>query len=292
MTLTFALLLLAQATAADTASSEPVPLAAPGLENLHRLSPRVYSGGTPQGDPAFVALRKLGVRTVISVDGAPPDAEAARRQGLRTIHLPVGYDGIDEDVQRRLARAVRDAGGPVYVHCHHGKHRGPAAAAIGCVNADGWTPAQVAAWLATAGTSTRYPGLHETAATARPIADDLLSAVAPEELPERAEVPSSVERMAEIDLLWEEVQSQGKAEPREVAGSATLLWEAFREFARADDPRHADPDYRAHLDRATEATRALAEAPEASPELLKAVADTCTACHAAHRDRPRRRKSP
>jgi len=40
-----------------------------------------------------------------------------------------------------LARAVQaaEAQGPVYLHCHHGKHRAPTAAAVVCRALDGWT---------------------------------------------------------------------------------------------------------------------------------------------------------
>src|SRR5262245_5214765 len=74
-------------------SGEIQPLEVPGLHNVFRVSERVYSGSSPDGDAGFAALEKLGVKTIISVDGAKPDAEAAGRHGLRYVHLPFGYDG-------------------------------------------------------------------------------------------------------------------------------------------------------------------------------------------------------
>ncbi len=109
---------------------EVQPLEAAGVHNLFRVSDRVYSGSTPDGDAGFAALERLGVKTIISVDGARPDAEAAARHGIRYVHLPFGYDGIPRDKAVALVRVARDSPGPVYVHCHHGKHRGPAAVAI------------------------------------------------------------------------------------------------------------------------------------------------------------------
>src|SRR5262245_48918459 len=53
-----------------------------GIENTFRLSPRLYSGGDPHGVEALSALKELGVRTIISVDGAMPDVETARKLGL------------------------------------------------------------------------------------------------------------------------------------------------------------------------------------------------------------------
>jgi hypothetical protein len=41
-----------------------------GIENFYHLSDRFYSGAAPEGDAAFAELRKLGVKTIITVDGA------------------------------------------------------------------------------------------------------------------------------------------------------------------------------------------------------------------------------
>src|SRR5262249_33410514 len=139
----------------------PQAVEAAGLHNVYRLTDRLYSGSAPEGDEGFASLRGLGVRTVISVDGARPDLERARRFGLRYVHLPVGYDGAPEAQPLRLARAVRDLPGPVYVHCHHGKHRGPAAAAVVLRCLDESCGADAAtAWMRQAGTDPHYGGLY------------------------------------------------------------------------------------------------------------------------------------
>src|SRR5262245_19658660 len=89
------------------APADPARVEAPGLPNAYRLTDRLYSGGNPEGDAGFASLQQLGVRTVISVDGARPDVERARTYGLRYVHLPIGYDGVPEGQALRLARAVR-----------------------------------------------------------------------------------------------------------------------------------------------------------------------------------------
>ncbi|MEZ6069075.1 MAG: hypothetical protein R3C10_02145 [Pirellulales bacterium] len=133
------------------------------LPNAVQLHPRVISGGLPEGDAAFAELEQLGVKTIISVDGAKPDVQAAARHGLRYVHLPHGYDGIPEERGRELAKAVRELDGPIYIHCHHGKHRSPAAATVACVST-GLLPANEAvAVLKLAGTSPNYRGLYESA---------------------------------------------------------------------------------------------------------------------------------
>jgi protein tyrosine phosphatase (PTP) superfamily phosphohydrolase (DUF442 family) len=115
-----------QPAAPTTQAATPNPDNLPGLHNVHRLSDKLISGSSPDGAVGFQSLKQLGVRTIISVDGAKPDVEAAKQAGLRYVHLPIGYGGVSEEQGLRLARAVHDLPGPIYLHCHHGKHRGPA----------------------------------------------------------------------------------------------------------------------------------------------------------------------
>src|SRR5262245_17583207 len=87
-------------------ASPPERLDLPGVENAYRLGPRLYSGGEPRGEQAFAALKSLGIKTAISVDGATPDAETGRRHGIRYVHLPVGYDGIPREQAVRIIKAA------------------------------------------------------------------------------------------------------------------------------------------------------------------------------------------
>ena len=77
-----------------------------GLHNLFSLSPNLYSGSAPEGDLGFASLNKLGIKTILTVDGTAPDVSAAHRHGLRYIHIPHGYDGIDAQTQAWLIKAV------------------------------------------------------------------------------------------------------------------------------------------------------------------------------------------
>src|SRR6185369_1160846 len=65
------------------ASPEAEPIHRHGLDNAHRLTDRVLSGAQPEGEAAFRELADLGVKTVISVDGARPDVASAHKFGLR-----------------------------------------------------------------------------------------------------------------------------------------------------------------------------------------------------------------
>src|SRR2546423_13601111 len=92
-----------------TATGQPFSLAAgegprefAGLANVCRVSDKLLSGGVPQGDDGFSSLKRLGVCTVISVDGARPDVERARKFALRYVHLPIGYDGVPREQGLRI----------------------------------------------------------------------------------------------------------------------------------------------------------------------------------------------
>ena len=129
------------------------------LRNLLKIHEQVYCGGEPRGEQAFAELAELGIRTVVSVDAALPDVPQARRYQLRYVHIPLGYGDMDDQAAWSLARLVRDADGPYYIHCHHGRHRGPAAAAVACLAA-GYLDRQAALQvLENAGTSRAYGGL-------------------------------------------------------------------------------------------------------------------------------------
>ena len=72
-------------------------------------------------------------------------------------------------------KTFRELDGPFYVHCFHGKHRGPAAAAaLGRIAVDGVPREQAIAEMRQwCGTSEKYEGLYRTIAEVlRPDAED------------------------------------------------------------------------------------------------------------------------
>src|SRR5687767_8381773 len=78
------------------------------LHNAHVVTEKIISGAQPDDDAAFAALRDLGVRTIISVDGAAPNVELARKFGMRYVHLPIGYDGVPEECGEAIAKAMQE----------------------------------------------------------------------------------------------------------------------------------------------------------------------------------------
>ena len=104
----------------ESASEVQLPAQEPindcGLRNAFRLSKNVYSGAEPGSEEAFARLKQWGVKTVISVDGKAPEVETAARHGLRYVHLPLHYKGIEDDKHGTLRVFLRRiADGPEVV---------------------------------------------------------------------------------------------------------------------------------------------------------------------------------
>jgi protein tyrosine phosphatase (PTP) superfamily phosphohydrolase (DUF442 family) len=282
----------------------PERLEIAGVENAFRLSPGLYSGSEPGGPEAFEALAALGIRTIITVDGATPDVEAARAAGLRYVHLPIGYDGVPREQAVRLVRAVTTLPGPVFVHCHHGMHRGPAAAALCGMATEGWSADRAVAWMEAAGTSPEYRGLFASAREFVPPTPRELEE-AGDDLPERAEVPALVELMLEADARWSRLTAAREAGFRAPDGhpdvdpphEALLLAEAFREMARRPEVAARGASFAGPVGEAERRALSLADALrdlrggrtpgalDAAESAFRAAGRSCKDCHAAHRDR-------
>jgi hypothetical protein len=300
------------ATPAAATSGEGIrKLTTEHLPNVVQVHPRVISGGLPASDAAFAELSGLGVKTIISVDGAKPDVQAAARHGLRYVHLPHGYDSIPSERARELAKAVRELEGPVYIHCHHGKHRSPAAASVACVTAGLVEPSRALEILELAGTSRDYRGLYDSADKARPLEAALLEELEVE-FREIAPVPAMADAMVQIEHTHEhllQIAAAGWQTPADhpdliPAHEALLLQEHFAELLRTDEVRQQPAAFRRMLEESETAAREVAELLKMqtsdaafatrSAELAaptERITTNCKACHRQFRDNPPPRQS-
>jgi protein tyrosine phosphatase (PTP) superfamily phosphohydrolase (DUF442 family) len=280
--------------------TEPEASPAPAVDavhNLHALGSDLWSGAVPEGDEAFRSLRDLGIRTIISVDGTRPDVERARKFGLRYVHIPIGYGGIQADQAVRLGRAANELPGPIFVHCHHGQHRGPAVAALmrRC-RPDGWTADEAVAFLKTAGTDQKYEGLYASVRIGPP---SIAGKNVTETFPEVVEVGGLTARMVEIDEIWDAIKRIKAKDWQAVSGAsespahlALRLNEQFREAARLPDAPKRPESFRKTLADAERAASELESALRASDvaaagKAFERSAALCSSCHREHRDRKR-----
>ena len=296
----------ATAPSSDDWPQTPHRIDARHLPNPVQVHAKVISGGLPEADEAFEELKMLGVKTVISVDGMRPDVETASKYGLRYVHLPHGYDGISSERVRELAKAVRELEGPIYIHCHHGKHRSPAAASVACVAAGLIPESTSVAILELAGTSANYRGLYESARTAKPLDVALLNKLEVD-FRESAEVPPMAEAMVAIGQAHDHLKLIAEASWRspsdhpdlDAAHVALLMREQFVELLRTNYVQEKPEKFREYLRKSETATRELedalrawtpttdeAEVPETVQLSLGRISASCRACHEQFRDIP------
>jgi cytochrome c556/protein tyrosine phosphatase (PTP) superfamily phosphohydrolase (DUF442 family) len=292
----FGLIILALCQGAAKAQPE-ILSEMPGLHNLMQLSDDVFSGSEPVGDEAFESLKTLGVQTIVSVDGAPPDIEMAVKFGIRYVHIPFGYDTIPLTAQLSLTRAARQSKTPLYIHCHHGKHRGPAAAAIvsrakGLVDSAGALKI-----MENAGTSLDYKGLWRDVEHYTVPSDET-------ELPQLVEV-ATVESlpaaMARIDRSFDHLKlcaATGWQTPADqpdlnAIQEALQLKESLHEASRRlSEKAHAgeyDATFRKWLTESDNVAQALHESLQANDRIRATAAfmslhESCKQCHTAYRD--------
>lgn len=283
------------------------------VANVIQVHSKILSGGLPSGVEAFQELSSLGVRTIISVDAAKPDVATAKQLGMRYIHLPHGYDGIPKERIAELAKAVQELEGPIFIHCHHGKHRSPAAASVACVAAGLLPESKALTILKLAGTDPHYRGLYQVAQQVQPFSEEELSQIKVA-YKEVADVPPLAEAMVELEEAMNRLKQiqqsnwNAEAEPSKLtpAAQALLLAELFAEMLRGPEVEHESAPYQQMLEESRMAAQRIHETlkkdssdPEKSssslveersflPELdgqLKIIADNCRACHHQFRDR-------
>lgn len=279
---------------------ERAPRSYAGLHNVVAYHPEVFSGGAPEGGEGFETLARMGIRTVISVDGAAPEVAEAKKHGLRYIHLPIGYNGFEDSRGEELARATRDAlgAGPVYIHCHHGKHRSAGAAAAVAVSLGWMSPDEAVARMKVSGTAPAYKGLYECAAEASVMSAAELDAVKAD-FPEVCKPEGMVDAMVRMDEAMEylkAIEAAGWKVPRahpdlvpvseagKVADLLRLMHEDRGEVTKREG-------FAAKLDQSLAPAQKLEEMlASGSTDVaalsaeFKRVNSACKSCHAAFRD--------
>lgn len=281
----------------SAATSPDGAMATRHLHNVFRISPKLISGAAPDSAESFEELGSLGVKTVISVDGATPDVAGAAARGMRYVHIPITYAEVTEEQALELARAVRDLPGPIYIHCHHGKHRSPAAAAVIAVGLGVVTPEEGVAFMKRAGTGANYAGLYACAADAV-VFDAAALDAAPAEFPSVRRPKGITAAMVEIDGCYErlgEIRRAGWKTPSDhpdlvPVSEAGQLADHYRQCGEDARGRELGADFARRLSEAVvnaTALEAFLEKNAAADKLEKAwaaVAGDCKGCHAAYRD--------
>ncbi len=283
---------------------EEAPETKPGLHNVYRLSDDIVSGAEPEGEEAFQELHDMGIKTILSVDGKAPDAAAAARHGIRYVHIPIRYKGVTRDEMLEISKTFYELEGPFYVHCFHGKHRGPTAAAIGRVVLDGVSReralAEMRQW---SGTSAKYEGLY--------------AAIAFDEMPTPAEAGSCPfdfpaqhrftgfrSGMIDISRSWDTIEALSKRDWKAMAehpdanarNEAERMAGTFEQLKSLPAVAEHGEDFRAWLGEAATQSEELAAllakyqggdatAGEQAMVLATKLQQSCSSCHKAYRNK-------
>lgn len=279
------------------AADLPHSIELPGLKNVVHVTPTLYCGSQPLTPEAFAELKKLGVKTVICVDAVPPLAMTASHAGLKYVHLPCGFQNAEE-IAPRLQAALASLEGPFYIHCHNGRPRTPALAAMLARGTAGWNNEQVGKFLDDNGVSETYPALRRAALEFEP---GKVEAGGSEPFATQAKAAPVPQAMALLLTDWDPLvaASANKFAAADGAEKAALAQHAKSAAKRFDDlaispaMREWDADFVTQLkDCATELEELdkqlqspdLDSQRDAAVARFKAISARCGACHKQYRN--------
>ncbi len=280
-----------------------LPVDYPGLHNVVAYGPALLSGSAPEGDAGFSTLQAMGVRMVMSVDGAVPSANIAAARGVRYVHLPIGYDGAVRGRTLELARAVQLALAqaplaPIYIHCHHGKHRSAAASGAVAVALGRLTPDQAVGRMRVSGTSKEYAGLFRWVVDTRLAGSEELAA-AGNEFPAAWKTSGLIKTMVEIDGCLDRlklIERAGWKTPDDhpdlvPVAEAGRLADLLRDLLDDDQVKAKSPDFRLRIADASKYGEAVedgcAEGRLSTDDMsgrLQVLMRSCKACHETYRN--------
>jgi protein tyrosine phosphatase (PTP) superfamily phosphohydrolase (DUF442 family) len=281
-------------------SPAPKKLVTNHLKNVIRVHESLFSGALPETDASFEELKQLGIKTIMSVDGMVPNVALAKKHGMQYVHLPLGYDGISRSRAIEIAFAIRTIPKPIYLHCHHGKHRSAAAAASGCLSLGLVSRENANRVLSLAGTNPGFRGLYDAVANASPFSDAELES-SQIVLSETSPVPAIAESMTSIDATFDslkrECDRKDGINPTDCANQCLLLREHYMELGRLHEVKRMPQEFHrlrehgetilAKLESEFRRTAVESIETKSAKDALIAIETNCKECHVQFRDAPR-----
>lgn len=281
----------------ELSAKEGVPMHYPGLQQVVAFQDYIISGSKPEGNAGFESLMKMGVKTIICVDGVTPDVQTATSLGIKTIHIPLKYEAPTQTQILDLTTVVsRRNRGKVYIHCHQGKHRSATAAAIVSVALGSMSIEEVKARMHVSQTSEEYIGLWAAVDQAKVIkVFDLLqnekvynSRVEPEGM--ISQMIAMDDAIDHLNRLQDENWTAPKEHPDLVAvAEAGIVADIFRKIQLGNEVNSYPADFETQLVNALHQAKGLEEAflqNLATTELdmyMQRVEQSCIRCHSLFR---------
>lgn len=114
------------------------PATMPGVPMFAKVSDSLYRGAQPTAE-GFAQLKKMGVKTVVSLRFVMTDALLLRGLGMRYVHLRLDPAHPEEEDIVDFLKVVEDsANHPIFVHCRQGVDRTGMAVAVYRIVVEGW----------------------------------------------------------------------------------------------------------------------------------------------------------
>ena len=115
------------------------PESAPGMENLHRVTPIIFRSAQPTA-AGLREMERRGVKTIINLRHNHDDTDEAAGTKLRLVRVKMNTWHIeDEDVALALAILREKKNAPFLVHCQHGSDRTGIVCAMFRIVEQGWS---------------------------------------------------------------------------------------------------------------------------------------------------------
>lgn len=114
---------------AQFAPAEKIDLPGSGLKNFYRVDSLVYRSEQPPAE-GFAALEKLGIKEVLNLRNYHKDDGKAEGTSLKLHHISVNTGRFSITQMVEALKIIRDARGPILVHCWHGSDRTGAVVAM------------------------------------------------------------------------------------------------------------------------------------------------------------------
>ena len=100
---------------------------------------RLYRGGQPLTAEGLTALKKWGIKTIVSVTPDDHERKFAEENGFALVEVPFGHGvGIPAEVLSKFLKTTTQQAGGIYVHCMGGSHRAGALCLAYRVHVAGW----------------------------------------------------------------------------------------------------------------------------------------------------------
>ncbi len=103
-----------------------------------RYDRKLYRGGHPHGQEGFDSLKKLGIKTIVTVTPTDEERKLAKANGMALVEVPFDKKtGVSKESREAFMAAMK-AWTPVYVHCHGGTHRASTLCVLYRTKVQGW----------------------------------------------------------------------------------------------------------------------------------------------------------